>query len=85
MVDVTKVVENGKVAQNVLEEVNITLNKNSIPYEQLSPFKTSGIRVGSPAITSRGMVEALENHDKPEVLERIRGDVKVLTDAFPLY
>ena len=97
LVDVTKVVENGKVAQNVLEEVNITLNKNSIPYEQLSPFKTSGIRVGSPAITSRGMgeaesrqiaewmVEALENHDKPEVLERIRGDVKVLTDAFPLY
>ena len=59
--------------------------------------ETSGIRVGSPAITSRGMgeaesrqiaewmVEALENHDKPEVLERIRGDVKVLTDAFPLY
>ena len=97
LVDVTKVVENGKVAQNVLEEVNITLNKNGIPYEQLSPFKTSGIRVGSPAITSRGMgeaesrkiaelmVEALENHDKPEVLERIRGDVKVLTDAFPLY
>ena len=58
LVDVTKVVENGKVAQNVLEEVNITLNKNGIPYEQLSPFKTSGIRVGSPAITSRGMGEA---------------------------
>ena len=97
LVDVTKVVENGKVAQNVLEEVNITLNKNGIPYEQLSPFKTSGIRVGSPAITSRGMgeaesrkiaelmVQALENHDKPEVLERIRGEVKALTDAFPLY
>ena len=97
LVDVTKVVENGKVAQNVLEEVNITLNKNGIPYEQLSPFKTSGIRVGSPAITSRGMgeaesrkiaelmVQALENHDKPEVLEEIRGEVKALTDAFPLY
>ena len=97
LVDVTKVVENGKVAQNVLEEVNITLNKNGIPYEQLSPFKTSGIRVGSPAITSRGMgeaesrkiaelmVQALENHDKPDVLEEIRGEVKALTDAFPLY
>ena len=97
LVDVTKVVENGKVAQNVLEEVNITLNKNGIPYEQLSPFKTSGIRVGSSAITSRGMgeaesrkiaelmIQALENHDKPEVLEHIRGEVKTLTDAFPLY
>ena len=97
LVDVTKVVENGKVAQNVLEEVNITLNKNGIPYEQLSPFKTSGIRVGSPAITSRGMgeaesrkiaelmIQALENHDKPEVLEHIRGEVKTLTDAFPRY
>ena len=40
LVDVTKVVENGKVAQNVLESVNITLNKNSIPFETLSPFKT---------------------------------------------
>ena len=97
LVDVTKVVENGKVAQNVLEEVNITLNKNGIPYEQLSPFKTSGIRVGSPAITSRGMgeaesrkiaelmIQALENHEKPEDLEHIRGEVKTLTDAFPLY
>ena len=45
LVDVTKVVENGKVAQNLLDEVNITLNKNSIPYESLSPFKTSGIRI----------------------------------------
>ena len=57
LVDVTGVVENGKVAQNLLDEVNITLNKNAIPNEQLSPFKTSGIRIGSPAITSRGMTE----------------------------
>ncbi|MBF0843183.1 aminotransferase class I/II-fold pyridoxal phosphate-dependent enzyme, partial [Streptococcus danieliae] len=49
MVDVTKVVENGKVAQQLLDDVHITLNKNSIPYEQLSPFKTSGIRIGTPA------------------------------------
>ena len=57
LVDVTKVVENGKVAQNLLDEVNITLNKNSIPFETLSPFKTSGIRLGTAAVTARGFKE----------------------------
>lgn len=97
LVDVTKVLENGKEAQNLLDEVNITLNKNSIPYETLSPFKTSGIRIGSPAITSRGfgenearkvaqlMIKALKNHDKKDILEEVKRDVKQLTDAFPLY
>ncbi|AEF25135.1 serine hydroxymethyltransferase [Streptococcus parauberis] len=97
LVDVTKVIVNGKLAQNLLDEVNITLNKNSIPYETLSPFKTSGIRIGCAAITSRGMdvkacqeiaqliITALVNHDKPEVLEQVRQDVRALTDAFPLY
>lgn len=55
LVDVTKVIENGKLAQALLDEVNITLNKNAIPFETLSPFKTSGIRIGCAAITSRGM------------------------------
>ncbi|PNY21333.1 Serine hydroxymethyltransferase [Streptococcus parauberis] len=97
LVDVTKVIANGKLAQNLLDEVNITLNKNSIPYETLSPFKTSGIRIGCAAITSRGMdvkacqeiaqliITTLVNHDKPEVLEQVRQDVRALTDAFPLY
>ena len=97
LVDVTKVVENGKVAQNLLDEVNITLNKNSIPYEILSPFKTSGIRIGSAAITARGfgeeesrkvaelIIKTLKNAGNEAVLEEVRSDVKALTDAFPLY
>ena len=97
LVDVTKVVENGKVAQNLLDEVNITLNKNSIPYETLSPFKTSGIRIGSAAITARGfgeeesrkvaelIIKTLKNAENESVLEEVRSAVKELTDAFPLY
>lgn len=97
LVDVTKVIENGKVAQNFLDEVNITLNKNSIPYETLSPFKTSGIRIGSAAITARGfgeeesrkvaelIIKTLKNAENEAVLEEVRSEVKALTDAFPLY
>ena len=97
LVDVTKVVENGKVAQNLLDEVNITLNKNSIPYETLSPFKTSGIRIGAAAITARGfgeeesrkvaelIIKTLKNAEDEAVLEEVRSAVKELTDAFPLY
>lgn len=97
LVDVTKVVENGKVAQNLLDEVNITLNKNSIPYETLSPFKTCGIRIGSAAITARGfceeesrkvaelIIKTLKNAENEAVLEEVRSEVKALTDAFPLY
>lgn len=97
LVDVTKVIENGKQAQDLLDEVNITLNKNSIPFETLSPFKTSGIRIGTAAVTSRGfgvaecqkvaklIIKALENHDKDVVLAEVRQEVHALTDAFPLY
>ena len=97
LVDVTKVVENGKVAQNLLDEVNITLNKNSIPYETLSPFKTSGIRIGTAAIAARGfgvtesikvaelIVKTLENAENEAVLNQVRAEVRELTDAFPLY
>ena len=97
LVDVTKVVENGKVAQNLLDEVNITLNKNSIPYETLSPFKTSGIRIGTAAIAARGfgvtesikvaelIIKALENAENEAVLNQVRAEVRELTDSFPLY
>ncbi|MBG9366599.1 serine hydroxymethyltransferase [Streptococcus sp. NLN64] len=97
LVDVTKVVENGKVAQQLLDDVHITLNKNSIPYEQLSPFKTSGIRIGTPAITARGFKEeearkvahlilkTLKANGNPEELEEVKAGVAELTSAFPLY
>ena len=97
LVDVTKVVENGKVAQNLLDEVNITLNKNSIHYGTLSPFKTSGIRIGTAAIAARGfgvtesikvaelIIKALENAENEAVLNQVRAEVRELTDAFPLY
>ncbi|MGT2924208.1 serine hydroxymethyltransferase [Streptococcus caviae] len=97
LVDVTQVIENGKIAQNILDDVHITLNKNSIPFETLSPFKTSGIRIGTAAVTARGfgpkecrkvaelIVKTLENTDNEAVLEEVRQEVQVLTDAFPLY
>ena len=97
LVDVTKVVENGKVAQNLLDDVHITLNKNSIPYETLSPFKTSGIRIGTAAIAARGfgvaestkvaelIIKTLENANNEAILQQVRAEVKELTDAFPLY
>ena len=97
LVDVTKVVENGKVAQNLLDEVNITLNKNSIPFETLSPFKTSGIRIGTAAGTARGfkeeecrqvaslIIKTLKNAENEAVLDQVRQEVRAVTDRFPLY
>ncbi|EGJ28116.1 serine hydroxymethyltransferase [Streptococcus porcinus] len=97
LVDVTKVIESGKVAQNLLDDVHITLNKNSIPFETLSPFKTSGIRIGCAAITSRGMgveeskaiahliIKALVNHQDQTVLNEVRQEVRSITNRFPLY
>ena len=88
---------NGKEAEALLDQVNITVNKNSIPFESLSPFKTSGIRVGTPAITSRGfkeedcvevaklIVKVLEKPNDEAVLAEVTAQVKELTDNYPLY
>jgi glycine hydroxymethyltransferase len=87
----------GKAAEKVLGEAHLTVNKNAIPNDPEKPFVTSGIRVGSPAMTTRGFKEAeaaktahliADVLDKPEdaaTLERVRAEVKKLTDAFPVY
>ncbi|WP_086350284.1 serine hydroxymethyltransferase [Candidatus Enterococcus clewellii] len=97
LIDVTGFGLNGKEAEALLDTVNITVNKNSIPFEQLSPFKTSGIRIGTPAITTRGfreedsvevaklIVKALKNHDNESVLADVKSSVKELTQKHPLY
>ena len=87
----------GKLAENTLVKCDITINKNTVPFETRSPFVTSGIRLGTPAITSRGMKEedmskiaslidkALMNHDNPDVLIDIKLEVNNWMKQFPLY
>ncbi len=87
----------GKVAEATLEKAGITVNKNAVPFDTRSPFVTSGIRLGTPATTTRGLQEAdmvqvaawvdlaLKNSDQPDVLAKIRGEVKELCLKYPLY
>ncbi len=87
----------GKEAQNLLDEVGITANKNTIPFEPLSPFVTSGIRLGSPALTTRGFKEddmrevadiialTLNNPDDEKAREQARTRVAALCKKYPLY
>lgn len=87
----------GKKAQETLDKAHITLNKNSVPNDDKSPFVTSGIRVGVPAITTRGLKEAhmstvvdmidkvLMNADDTSVIETVKTDVKSFMQQFPLY
>ncbi|WP_300119620.1 serine hydroxymethyltransferase [uncultured Enterococcus sp.] len=97
LMEVTGFGLNGKEAEHLLDSVNITVNKNSIPFETLSPFKTSGIRIGTPAITSRGfkeedaakvaelIVKVLSNKDDADVLAQVKQELKNLTDKYPIY
>jgi glycine hydroxymethyltransferase len=87
----------GSEAEKALGEAGITVNKNAIPFDTNPPLKPSGIRIGSPAVTTRGMkepemrqighwiAEALQNRNDAAVLGRIRKDVLRLCEAFPLY
>ncbi len=97
LVDVkTSVGITGKEAESILDSINITVNKNTIPYDTESPFKTSGIRLGSPAMTTRGLKEddfkkigkiiseALKNKDSEEKLSSLKEEVLEITSKFPL-
>ena len=87
----------GKKAQETLDRAHITLNKNAVPFDDKSPFVTSGIRVGVPAITTRGMKETdmetvvnfidrvLSNIDDEATIAAVKQDVKSFMQAFPLY
>ena len=87
----------GKEAERILGEAHMTCNKNAIPNDPQTPFVTSGIRVGTPALTTRGFKEAeteqianliadvLDNPTDAATIERVKADVKKLVDAFPVY
>jgi len=87
----------GKVAEKALDVAGITVNKNTVPKETQSPFVTSGIRIGTPAVTTRGMKEAemeqiaslidrvLMAPDDPALASRVKEEVRALAGRFPLY
>ncbi|MDF2683589.1 MAG: serine hydroxymethyltransferase [Brevibacillus sp.] len=97
LVDVSKVGLTGKVAEHLLDEVSITTNKNTIPYDSESPFVTSGVRMGTPAVTSRGFDEeamkevaaiialTLKNPEDAAKHEEARGRVAALCQRYPMY
>ncbi len=96
LVDVTPMGIGGKLAETVLDECGITINKNMIPYDERKPMDPSGIRLGTPALTTRGMkaaemqsvgqwiLEALKAPEDARVHERIRGQIRALCKQFPV-
>ena len=97
LMDLTPKGLTGKEAQEALEQARITVNKNAIPFDPLPPGKASGIRIGTPAVTTRGMKEpdmeqiaelidaTLMHRGDAAALARIVAQVAALTDRFPLY
>ena len=97
LVDVTPLNITGKIAEEALDIAGITVNKNTIPFDQNPPLISSGIRIGSPSVTTRGMredemvtiaeliSEALKNTDNENMLLSVKSKVKELTSEFPIY
>jgi glycine hydroxymethyltransferase len=97
LADLTRLNITGKDAENALHRAGMTVNKNSIPGEKLSPYVTSGIRIGTPAVTTRGMketqmaaiagfmIEVLKRPEDNETINRVREAVRSLCSDFPLY
>lgn len=97
LVDLRPLNVKGKQAQEILEKAAITLNKNGIPYDPEKPTITSGIRIGAPAVTTRGMKEAemekigegivkvLKNMNDEKIILQVRADMLALCKAFPIY
>lgn len=95
LLDVTQTGLYGRDVQELMDQVQITLNKNTIPFEQNGPFKTSGVRIGTPAITTRGMKEAdarkvaeliiavIENRDNPDKITALHQEINVFAESFP--
>jgi glycine hydroxymethyltransferase len=96
LVDVTPLGLGGKKAEETLDRCGITVNKNMIPFDERKPMDPSGIRVGTPALTTRGMgtdemrrigrwmIEALKGADDAGATRRIRGEVSSLCESFPV-
>ena len=97
LIDLSNKAITGKVAENALEKAGITVNKNMVPFDERSPFITSGIRIGTPAITTRGMSQddmvkivalidaIIEKPDDEDNIVRVKAEVKDLCTSFPLY
>lgn len=97
LIDLTNKNITGKVAENALGKAGMTVNKNMVPFDTRSPFVTSGIRIGTPAVTTRGMQEkemeiiagfinyAVDNNDNETELTNIKTKVKELCSGFPLF
>jgi glycine hydroxymethyltransferase len=96
LVDVTPLGVTGKEAERLLDEIGITVNKNAIPFDKLPPNTASGIRIGTPAATSRGfgpdemravgriIIEAIRRRDEPAEQERLAGEVREIVSRFPV-